>query len=552
MRKIIFFILFISMISSLLSKSYYVNEYVSNIDVNVDGSLDIVETMQYVFEEGSFSWVNREINAPKNGFIILESAFIDGSEVAIGDSTGSLRLKAKDNFEAKFLLDNVSQTTMTFRLHYRVFNAFSEKGEKAVLDWIPLPENYNFVIKKGRVRIDYPDNIPMYDIISFLDSGKEWNFTEEGHSLVCTFSNIKNKSFEVKSTIPLALMQLKEYQSPFSDIDLLVIHPHLKPYISLYKALMIALAIFLLVIICILITRYNRVIKNLPKLNHLPSHKHPILVARLLQVGSDDVNIIPVLMYMAIKGIVKFTQKTDSNGKLVNDFYVDINKDLSQADDYDQAYLSLIEKEEQRREKRVELKSLLNNSYRYKKNLLKFISVKFYETGLVDPIKKKKNMISVIRFFFLLIIGVVLLILGVVFFVRGHALAPLPAFIVVGCWIYRMLSLDDKNILTEKGLEKWKEWKAYKRYLGACLQGKNDELDPYDAEEIFPYALLMGYGQQYLRYFKKRNINLNFPSLGEVAKDIETLNTLITVVVISTAVGGSAGTTGGGGGAGAG
>jgi len=63
----------------------------------------------------------------------------------------------------------------------------------------------------------------------------------------------------------------------------------------------------------------------------------------------------------------------------------------------------------------------------------------------------------------------------------------------------------------------------------------------------------MGYGQQYLRYFKKKNIDLNFPNLGEIADDMEALNTLITVVVVTSATsGGSAGATSGGGGGGAG
>ena len=84
--------------------------------------------------------------------------------------------------------------------------------------------------------------------------------------------------------------------------------------------------------------------RNLPKITKLPSHKHPALVARLLQVGSDDINLIPVLMHMAIKKLISFTQITNKKGKQIRDYYIDIADDLSIADDFDLAYLELLRK----------------------------------------------------------------------------------------------------------------------------------------------------------------------------------------------------------------
>jgi hypothetical protein len=252
---------------------------------------------------------------------------------------------------------------------------------------------------------------------------------------------------------------------------------------------------------------------------------------------------------MAIKKLISFTQVTNKKGKKIKDYYIDLADDATKADDFDLGYLELLRKEENRKEKRIELKSLISNSYRHKKELLKLLNNKFDETGFVDVQKKKKYYQRIIFFFVLLIIGVVSVITGVIFFTKGYALAPLPAFVIMSYWIYLMLHLDDKSILSPAGLTKWKEWRAFRNYISKSLHKRAEGISPNDAEELFPYILIMGYGEEFLHYFKKKNIELNFPNLGEIASDIEALNTLITVVVVTSVTsGGSGGSVGGGGG----
>ncbi len=554
MRRYYLILLFIVSFSMLLGKSFYVRDFKSVIDIATDGSLMIEESMSYQFEGGPFKWVTRDVRAPKKGFILLEEALIDGQLVNRNSSPNSLSLRSSDHLKVKFHLANISDQLVKFTLKYKVHNAFKVKGNKAVLEWIPLPDRYSFLIKKGTVTYNFPENIPMYEIVNFLDEVEGVEYQEEANSLICSFTNLKGKSFEVVSNLPKDQMQLRDYVSPIRKPALEETYPHYGSYISFYKYSIAALILFLVIVIIILIKRYNQQIKHLPNITQLPSHKHPALVARILQVGSDDINLIPVLMHMAIKQVITLTQVTNKKGKKIKDYYVDIASDVSKADEFDQAYLELLRKEEARRKKRLELKSLVSNSYRHKKELLQIINKKFDETGFVDVQRKKKYYRKVILFFVLLIIGVVTAIMGGIYFTKGYALAPLPAFIIVAYWIYMMLHLDDKSILSPLGLSKWGEWRAFHNYISKALSNKSHELDPNDSESVFPYVLIMGFGQQYLRYFKKKNIELNFPNLGEIAADLESLNTLITVVVVTTASsGGSAGASaGGGGGAGAG
>jgi len=528
-------------------------EFISTIDVNLDGTLDVEESMVYSFHKDSFSFVYRDVRAPSQGFIEFKEALLNEKSLPLGNEKGTISIEKSDHLKTKVRFEKITNQDIKFTLKYKVFNALKQNNKKAVLLWTPIPENYDFLIKSGEVTVNFPKNIPPFDIVNYLQKVKNVSYLEDENSLICSFTNLNNKSFEIKSDLPLESMKLIDYPSPNIQPSLYETYPHLIPYGNLYIFLTALLILFLIIVIIILIRRYNLQIKNLPQITDLPSHKHPALVARLLQVGSDDLNLIPVLMHMAIKKLISFTQVTNKNGKPVKDYYIDIAKDVNLADDLDLGYLELLKKEEQRKNKRIELKTLVANSYRYKKELLKIINDKFDQTGFVDVLKKKRYFKRLIFFFVVLMIGVATSITGALFFNKGVALAPLPAFIVLGYWIYMMLYLDDKSILSPEGLNKWNEWKAFKNYIAKALKDKNNDLNPNDAETIFPYILLMGYGQQYLRYFNKKKINLNFPNLGAIADDMESLNTLITIVVISTAANNaSIGASGGGGGGGAG
>lgn len=551
MRKYYLIILFIAVFSLLLGKSYHVRDFNSTIDVNIDGTLNIEESMSYQLTGGPFRWVSRDVRAPKRGFILLEEAFIDGKNTRRGSQANTISIKNSNHLKVKFNLADISDQLVKFTLKYKVYNAFVTKGEKAVLEWTPLPDRYKFLIEKGRVTFRFPATIPISNIVNFLDEVEGVTYQEEDNSLICSFKNLKGKSFEVVSNLPKEEMQLKEFVSPNKEPSLSEKFPHYNSYIRLYKYLILALILFLIYVIFILIIRYDKQIKNLPEISKLPSQKHPALVARVLQVGSDDLNLIPVLMHMAIKQLISFTQVTNKKGKPIKDYYVDISSNISNADDIDRAYLELLRKEEARKKKRIELKSLVSNSYRYKKEVLKVLNAKFDETGFVDVGKKKKYYKKVIFFFVLLILGVVSSILGGIFFTKGIAVAPIPAFVIMAYWVYMMLHLDDKVILSPLGYKKWQEWKAFRNYINKALKNKAEELDPHDSEDLFPYILIMGFGQQYLRYFKKKNIELNFPNLGEIADDIEALNTLITVVVVTSATSGGTSAASGGGGGGA-
>lgn len=535
MRKYYLILLFIITLGYVTAKTFDVTEFSSIIDINHDGTLEVEENFLYNFKGGPFRWVSRDVRAPNNGFIVLQEALIDGESIQKGNGAGMISVKHAPNLDVKFNFNGVHNQETKFTLKYKVFNAIKPNNTKAVFKWSPLPDEYEFIIRTGKVVVNYPTNIPLYEIVSFLEESKAIIYEESGNSLICSFNNLKGKTFKIKSNLPLAAMSLETFPLPKLEPELYEKYPELKSWAVAYKIMLFLVLAFLITVIIILIIRNTKAIKELPEVKRIPSKKHPALVARLIHVGSDDINLIPVLMHMAFKKLIFFTQMTNKKGKTIRDFYVDISQNLDLADDFDHGYLELLRKESERTKGRIELKSLVTNAYRHKKDLLKLLNEKFIETGFVDVKQKKIYFVKLTLFFVSLIVWAALGILGSILFTKGIAWAPLPAFLVVTYWIHLMLHLDDKAVLSEKGFIRWREWKAFKSHISKELFSRRGNLDPIHAEGQFPYILIMGYGQQYLRHFQRRNIVLDFPNLGEVADVIDSLNTLITVVAVTSA-----------------
>lgn len=534
MRKYYLILLFIITLGSLTAKSVEVKEFSSTININHDGTFEVEENFLYSFIGGPFKSVSRDVRAPSKGFIEFQEALIDGEPIQEGSGVGMIRVRKKLNLDAKFSLDDFRDQTANFTLKYKVYNGIKQNNTKAVFKWTPLPEEYEYIIRKGRVIVNYPTDIPMYNIVHFLDDYKGITYEESGNSFVCSFKNMKSKTFRIKSNLPVTAMSLRTYKIPKLKRDFYVSHPELRNWAILYRVLIFLVVAFLITVIIILILRTNKVVKELPKVTRLPSKKHPALVARLIHVGSDDINLIPVLMHMAFKNLLTFTRMTNVKGKTIRDYYIDIADNVEQADDFDKAYLELLRKEQERTGKRIELKALATNAFRYKKDLLKLLNQKFIETGFVNLEERKKYRVKLTLFFVSLIVWASLGILGSILFSQGVGWAPLPTFFVVTYWIYLMLQLDDRAVLSEKGFERWREWKAFKNHIWHELSSKRGNLDPIRAEMQFPYILIMGWGQRYLRHFRNRNIDIDFPNLGEVSEVIDSLNTMTTVVAVTS------------------
>jgi hypothetical protein len=113
------------------------------------------------------------------------------------------------------------------------------------------------LIKSGKITKNYPSHIPAYDIVSILKEIKNVTYEEKENSLVCSFKNLKGKSIEITSDLPIEAMELHTYTSPSKGPDLFEQYPELRQYSDVYKLLLGVVIVFLILVIFILISRYN-------------------------------------------------------------------------------------------------------------------------------------------------------------------------------------------------------------------------------------------------------------------------------------------------------
>ncbi|OQY39074.1 MAG: hypothetical protein B6226_02595 [Candidatus Cloacimonetes bacterium 4572_65] len=557
MKKYI--IIFICLLISLqiVAKSFYVEEFKSDIFIQEDGSLKVEESFLYKLEGGPFNWIKRDVGNNNSSFIVFDNALINGVVAPFGGGPGEVSVRRTKRLDVKLQLDKLYDTDVKFELAYSVYNAFETNKSKAILTWIPTLKSYNFLIKKGEVSVHYPESIQQKDVVNFYKERDNLTIYEEDNLVKYKFKNYDGESFKLVMHFPREKMNIVNYQLPqHLERGIVYTSPKMKKFGQFYKYILIGALLYLLYMIHVLVMKAVKTSNELTNVDTLPNSLHPALIARIIQIGANDINLIPVLMQMAIKKIISFEQMVDKKGKLKKDYWINLEGDVKAETELDVAYYALLLKEQARISKRLELKALVQNSYRHKKELLKLLNNKFDALGYIDKDKKRKHTWTVVAFLVLFILTFATTIVGFKLFSIGNLYFPIVPVIMGISWLTMFRYLDEKVMLTLVGKQEWLNWISYKKYLDSVLRKGKGELNHNRAEAVFPYILLLGYGQVYLKYFKKKNIELDFPNLGAVADDIEALNTLVSIVVITTASAGGVatggGAAGGGGGGGAG
>ncbi len=548
MKHKILLLLLLLILGPCFAKQYYIDNLESDIYINIDGSMRVYEKLSYVFESGSFRYISRDVSAPRDGFNLLEEVKVDGQVIPFHDNSEEIEYRRSPHLKVKYHFDAISKAKKEFELTYFVGNALKINHDQAILDWRIFRNKKNNIVRNGIVRVHIPEGIDFDEIVSYCNSEDGVTTIERDSTVTFTFNDYKKKSLSIEIHMPAKYFKTVKYPMPISLMKMYQIDPDMRRYSKQYFNVLYFLLAYLAFIIYYISRHAYIRSKSMPEITNLPNNEHPSLVARLLLLGSNEINLIPVLMQMAIKKIITFTQMEKANGKKIKNYWIDINEDASNIDVFDKVYLEALKKEGARKNKRIELKALINSSSRYKKEITAVIKAEFDKRAYIDPQKKKSFNIALTIFFLLLFSLVASLIAGLAMFSPDRLLAPLPALIIAFAWITSFLYLDEYKILTPAGQAEWSSWKAYKKYISKKINNKKSDLSPENAEKIFPYLLLMGLGQPYFNYFKKKGVTLDFPNLGEIAQDMEAINALLTVVVVTNISATSGGVSGGGGG----
>jgi uncharacterized protein (TIGR04222 family) len=138
------------------AKTYSAERYDSRIRVMTDGSLEVVETAVFRFEDGSFTYVFREIPTRRTDSIEIVGAAMDGRPLRFGTNAGEVEIRDRSPIHVRWHFAPRSGSSHTFELTYVVRGVVQKSAGGDLLEWVALPAKHDYRIDSADVIIDAP------------------------------------------------------------------------------------------------------------------------------------------------------------------------------------------------------------------------------------------------------------------------------------------------------------------------------------------------------------------------------------------------------------
>jgi hypothetical protein len=138
------------------AKTYSAERYDSRIRVLTDGSLEVVETVVFRFEDGAFTYVFREIPRRRTDAIEIVSASMDGRQLPFGTNAGEVEVRRRSEVHVRWHFAPRSGSNHTFVLTYIVRGVVQKSAGGDLLEWVALPTKHDYRIDSSEVIVEAP------------------------------------------------------------------------------------------------------------------------------------------------------------------------------------------------------------------------------------------------------------------------------------------------------------------------------------------------------------------------------------------------------------
>jgi hypothetical protein len=152
------FTLFMSSLA-LAEKSYQAERFDVRIVVQPDGTLNVTETIVFRFMGGPFSYVFRELAFNNLDEIDNLQASLDGLALAQGAQPGQVEITRGQPIKVTWHFAPVQDAVHEFSLTYRIKGAIRQGASADILIWRAIPDEYEYPINQGLIRIEYPAGV---------------------------------------------------------------------------------------------------------------------------------------------------------------------------------------------------------------------------------------------------------------------------------------------------------------------------------------------------------------------------------------------------------
>jgi hypothetical protein len=201
--------------ASAQTKEYHMDHYDSTITVNADGSMDIVETLTFVFTRGTFRrgsriWDLDKVEGIRVTGVAEESnsslvPYLEGDFDPDTSTTGITSTYGIENtgstLRLRWIFGTTTNASRTFQLAYHVDGAIRVYDNRNELDWYAVPPEWGSPINRSRVNVIFPEgiNTSSWDVASVPTQA---SVSKQGNTITWSTSSNLEKGFEVGTHIP--------------------------------------------------------------------------------------------------------------------------------------------------------------------------------------------------------------------------------------------------------------------------------------------------------------------------------------------------------------
>lgn len=493
------------------TKQFHYDRYDADITVNQDGSIDVVETLVYVYDEGDFHRGSRAIPTDRadgiSNVAVVEELPGGGTQqyrettYDPDDSTSGVpgtfgTLQDGNQLRVRWVFNYVSNTTKTFKLSYHAAGVVRVYDNRDELDWYALPQDPGATINASRVQVTLPQGTDTsnYTTASSISAAE---VSKRGNTVTWTATSGLDSGIEIGVQIPKGVLSpsAPSWQAGVDQQE------KLRPLFGI-GSLLLSLLVLVVGLIWVIRRWYTRgrdkpVALYSDYITEPPSNLPPGLVGTLLDESADVRDVIATVVDMGRKRNL-LMQETDRGGLFSSkDFEY-----TKTGNNVDWTFEGMVMNALFNGGNAVRLSSLKNNFY---KDLPAIYEQMYSELVRVGLFPENPQSVRVRNYAggigLLVLAGLALAAAFVLGSSIGYMIFALPFAIgIVGiAWLVTAGAMPRK---TDKGSDEAAKWRAFGRYLQDMQRYTNVQAAADKFQQYLPYAVAMGLDRDLIRQFE--------------------------------------------------
>ena len=480
------------------AKDYSAERFDSRVRVVPGGAVEVTETVVFRFEDGTFSFVYRDIPRRRTDSIEIIRAEMDEREMPFGTDPGEVEVTRKSRLRVRWHFPQpVSDSTHTFTLTYRVDGVVRQSDGGDLLAWRALPGQHDYTIDSATIEVAHPVPLARRPALETRRANNA-RVEQDGQVVRVTASNIRKNGW-VETWMHFPSGSILSSAPAWQEAE--------RRAAALAPRWMLAAGI-VFVAGLVLFWSIRQGYDAPPRDNVLPGGVSappddlaPAIAGALASNGRvSHEHAMAALFSLADRGVI--TTKEEPKGRFSGrDFTIERQRSSRPLARHEQAALDIAFRDKARQDDSVRLskaRSRIGSRFKHFRGEL-------YEdmraAGLIDEGRKATRARFGATSIAILALGSVLFIVAVLLVreYRGWPMLVPTAFVAAG--IAGFIFQGATTPLSNDGVRRAVRWRAYQRHLKEVAR-RDAHLTADSPASILPFAVALGLAGAWSKFVK--------------------------------------------------